>query len=77
MKMPSVFADADQAAKAARKGFELNERVPVATRMRMVEAMRKVTLANNELLARYAASFRADAATARHLAARRAAGLPA
>lgn len=49
-----VFADADQAARAARKGFELNERLPVGTRAKMVEAMRKVTLANNELLSRYA-----------------------
>ncbi|MBA3457468.1 MAG: aldehyde dehydrogenase, partial [Deltaproteobacteria bacterium] len=49
-----VYADADQAAKAARKGFEQNERLPVATRARMVEAMRKCALANNELLSRYA-----------------------
>ena len=49
-----VYADADAAAKAARKGFELNERTDIATRTRMVEAMRKVTLANNELLSRYA-----------------------
>ena len=49
-----VYADADAAAKAARKGFEANERTDMATRARMVEAMRKVTLANNELLSRYA-----------------------
>jgi acyl-CoA reductase-like NAD-dependent aldehyde dehydrogenase len=49
-----IYADADQAAKAARKGFEANERLPVAVRAKMIEAMRKVTLANNELLARYA-----------------------
>ena len=49
-----VYADADAAAKAARKGFEANERTDMATRGRMVEAMRKVTLANNELLSRYA-----------------------
>lgn len=49
-----VYADADQAARAARKGFEANERIAVATRVKMVEAMRKVTLANNEALARYA-----------------------
>ncbi len=49
-----VYADADAAAKAARKGFEANERTDMATRGRMVEAMRKVALANNELLSRYA-----------------------
>ncbi len=49
-----VYADADAAAKAARKAFELNERTDLATRARMVEAMRAVTRANNELLARYA-----------------------
>ena len=49
-----VFADADAAAKAARRAFEQNERLPVGTRARMVAAMRQVTLANNEALARYA-----------------------
>lgn len=49
-----VFADADAAAKAARRGFEANERLAVATRARMIAAMRAVTLANNELLSRYA-----------------------
>lgn len=49
-----VFADADAAARAARRGFEANERLPVATRAKMIAAMRQVTLANNELLARYA-----------------------
>lgn len=49
-----VFADADAAAKAARRGFEANERLPVAVRSKMIAAMRQVTLANNELLARYA-----------------------
>jgi acyl-CoA reductase-like NAD-dependent aldehyde dehydrogenase len=49
-----VYADADQAAKAARKAFEQNERTPVQTRMKMVEAMRKTVLANNEALSRYA-----------------------
>jgi acyl-CoA reductase-like NAD-dependent aldehyde dehydrogenase len=49
-----VYADADQAAKAARKGFEANERLAVGTRMKMIEAMRKVTLANNDALSRYA-----------------------
>ena len=49
-----VFADADAAAKAARRGFEANERLPVATRAKMIAAMRAATLANNELLSRYA-----------------------
>ena len=49
-----VYADADQAAKAARKGFEQNERLAVSTRTKMVEAMRTCALANNELLSRYA-----------------------
>lgn len=49
-----VYADPEQAAQAARRAFEANERLPVQTRMRMVEAMRKVTLANNEALSRYA-----------------------
>ncbi|MCX5744343.1 MAG: aldehyde dehydrogenase EutE [Proteobacteria bacterium] len=49
-----VFADADQAAAAARKGFEANEKIAVNTRIKMVAAMRKVALANNELLSRYA-----------------------
>jgi acyl-CoA reductase-like NAD-dependent aldehyde dehydrogenase len=49
-----VYADADQAAKAARRAFEQNERTPVATRARMVEGMRKAVLANNDALSRYA-----------------------
>jgi acyl-CoA reductase-like NAD-dependent aldehyde dehydrogenase len=49
-----VYADADQAAKAARKAFEQNERTPVATKVKMVEAMRKAVLANNDALSRYA-----------------------
>ncbi|HVK78933.1 MAG TPA: aldehyde dehydrogenase family protein [Kofleriaceae bacterium] len=49
-----VYADADAAVQAARRGFEANERLPVATRAKMIAAMRQVTLANNELLARYA-----------------------
>ena len=31
-----VFTDPEQAVKAARKAFELNERTPVATRAKMV-----------------------------------------
>ena len=49
-----VFADADLAAKAARKAFEQNERTAVDTRIKMVEAMRKAALANNDGLSRYA-----------------------
>src|SRR5882672_4260242 len=49
-----VYADADQAAQAARRAFEHNERTPVAVRIKMVEAMRKTVLANNEALSRYA-----------------------
>ncbi len=49
-----VYADADAAAKAARKGFEQNERIDLGTRRKMIEAMRKVTLANNDALSRYA-----------------------
>ncbi|MBA3538103.1 MAG: aldehyde dehydrogenase EutE [Deltaproteobacteria bacterium] len=49
-----VYADADQAATAARRAFEQNEKLPVSTRVKMVAAMRKVTLSNNEALSRYA-----------------------
>jgi aldehyde dehydrogenase len=49
-----VYADADSAAAAARRGFEANERLPVATRHKMIAAMRAVTLANVEALSRYA-----------------------
>lgn len=49
-----VYADADQAAKAARKAFELNEKTPVATKVKMVEAMRKAVLGNLEKLSQFA-----------------------
>src|SRR4051812_8518190 len=49
-----VYQDADQAAKAARKAFEQNERSSVATRVKMVENMRKAVLANLDALSRYA-----------------------
>ena len=49
-----VYADPDQAARAARRAFEHNERTPVAVRARMVEAMRRAVIANNAALARYA-----------------------
>ena len=49
-----VYADADEAARAARRGFEANERLPLAVRAKMIENMRRATLANNEALSRYA-----------------------
>ena len=49
-----VYPDADQAALAARRGFEANERTPLSVRIKMVQAMRQVTLANLEALARFA-----------------------
>ncbi|HEY5949796.1 MAG TPA: aldehyde dehydrogenase family protein, partial [Kofleriaceae bacterium] len=49
-----VYPDADAAAKAARKAFEANEKTPVATKVKMVEAMRKAVLANNEKLSQFA-----------------------
>jgi acyl-CoA reductase-like NAD-dependent aldehyde dehydrogenase len=49
-----VYQDPDAAAKAARRAFEQNEKTPVGTRVKMVEAMRKVVLANNDALSRYA-----------------------
>ncbi|MGE5182375.1 MAG: aldehyde dehydrogenase family protein [Acidobacteriota bacterium] len=49
-----VYADAEQAAKAARKAFEQNEKTPVAVRAKMVENMRRAVLANNDGLSRYA-----------------------
>jgi aldehyde dehydrogenase len=49
-----VYADPEAAVKAARKAFEQNERTPLKTRAKMVEAMRKVVLANNDALSRYA-----------------------
>jgi aldehyde dehydrogenase len=49
-----VYADPDQAAQAARRAFEHNERTPVAIRVRMVEAMRRAVIGNVEALSRYA-----------------------
>src|SRR5262249_42404122 len=49
-----VYTDADQAAAAARRAFEQNERTSVATKVKMVEAMRKAVLSNNDGLSRYA-----------------------
>ncbi|HEY1555170.1 MAG TPA: aldehyde dehydrogenase family protein [Kofleriaceae bacterium] len=49
-----VYADFEQAAKAARRAFEQNEKTPVATRAKMVEGMRRAVLSNNDALSRYA-----------------------
>jgi aldehyde dehydrogenase len=49
-----VYQDADQAAKAARRAFEQNERTSIGTRIKMVENMRKAVLSNNDALSRYA-----------------------
>src|SRR5437867_3718838 len=49
-----VYQDADQAAKAARRAFEINEKTPIATRVKMVENMRRAVLTNNDALSRYA-----------------------
>jgi acyl-CoA reductase-like NAD-dependent aldehyde dehydrogenase len=49
-----VYQDHDQAVKAARRAFEQNERTPIATRVKMVENMRRAVLANNDALSRYA-----------------------
>jgi acyl-CoA reductase-like NAD-dependent aldehyde dehydrogenase len=49
-----IYADPDEGVKAARRAFETQLRNPVDTRRKMIEAMRRVTLANNELLSRYA-----------------------
>lgn len=49
-----VYADAEQAVKAARRAFEQNERTPLSVRHKMVEAMRRAVLANIEALSRYA-----------------------
>jgi acyl-CoA reductase-like NAD-dependent aldehyde dehydrogenase len=49
-----VYADADQAVKAARRAYEQNERTPLSVKRKMVEAMRKAVLSNLEALSRYA-----------------------
>lgn len=49
-----VYTDAGEAAVAARRAFEQNERTSVATKVKMVEAMRRAVLANNDALARHA-----------------------
>jgi acyl-CoA reductase-like NAD-dependent aldehyde dehydrogenase len=49
-----VYPDPEQAVKAARRAFEANEKTPVAVRVKMVEAMRRAVLSNNDALSRYA-----------------------
>ena len=49
-----VYADAEEAVKAARRAFEQNERTSLATKQAMVAGMRKAVLANNEQLSRFA-----------------------
>jgi aldehyde dehydrogenase len=49
-----IFPDVDSAAKAARKAFEQYDRTPIATRDKMIEAMRATTLAHVREIAEYA-----------------------
>ena len=49
-----LFADIDTATAAAKKAFEAYTSTPLATRERMVAAMRKVTLDNVQALSEYA-----------------------
>jgi acyl-CoA reductase-like NAD-dependent aldehyde dehydrogenase len=49
-----VYADADAAVQAARRGFEANEKAPVALRARMIAAMREVTARHLVELSNYA-----------------------
>ena len=49
-----LFPDVDSAVAAARKAFEQYDSVPLATRERIVAAMRKVTLENLRSLSEYA-----------------------
>lgn len=49
-----VYADADAAVAAARRGFEANEALPLATRQAMITAMRKVARDHLRELATYA-----------------------
>jgi acyl-CoA reductase-like NAD-dependent aldehyde dehydrogenase len=49
-----VFADPDAAVAAARRGFEANERAPLALRARMIAAMRETARRHIEQLAAYA-----------------------
>jgi acyl-CoA reductase-like NAD-dependent aldehyde dehydrogenase len=49
-----VFADPEAAVQAARRGFEANEKAPVALRAKMIAAMREVTARHLVELANYA-----------------------
>ncbi len=49
-----VYADAEAAVAAARRGFVQNERAPVALRRKMIAAMREVTRRHVPDLARFA-----------------------
>lgn len=49
-----IYRDVETAVAAARRGFEANERLPLDTRRRMIEGMRRATLANLRDLARFA-----------------------
>jgi acyl-CoA reductase-like NAD-dependent aldehyde dehydrogenase len=49
-----VYADPDAAVAAARRGFEANEKAPLALRAKMIEAMRQVSRKNLRELAQYA-----------------------
>src|SRR5690242_14684803 len=49
-----VYADPEAAVTAARRGFEANERLPLATRAKMIAGMRAVAAAHNAELSRFA-----------------------
>src|SRR5688572_26332341 len=49
-----LFPDVDSAVAAARRAFEQYDSVPVATRERIIAAMRKVTMDNLRPLSEYA-----------------------
>jgi acyl-CoA reductase-like NAD-dependent aldehyde dehydrogenase len=49
-----VYADPEAAVQAARRGFEANEKAPVALRAKMIAAMRDVTARHLVELANYA-----------------------
>ena len=49
-----VYGDPESAVAAVRRGFEANERAPIALRAKMIEAMRETTRRHLEELARFA-----------------------
>lgn len=49
-----VYGDPESAVAAVRRGFEANERAPIALRAKMIEAMRETTRRHLEQLARFA-----------------------